>query len=159
MATTAKHGEDIRPVATNRKARFDYFIEEEHEAGLVLLGSEVKSLRQGRASLVEAWIQLKGGEAWLLGVNIPPYAWANRQNHEPLRPRKLLMKSRELEKLGAKVARQGFTLVPLQLYFKGSRVKLALGVCKGKKQHDKRHTIRDRDAKRDAARALRRGER
>ena len=150
---------ELRPIATNRKARFDYFVEEEFEAGLVLLGSEVKSLRRGRASLVESWIQLKDGECWLIGLNIPPYPWANRQNHEPMRQRKLLLKRREIEKLGIKVNRQGFTLVPLQLFFRGSLVKLTLGVCKGKKQHDKRHVIREREAKRDAARSLRRGDR
>lgn len=147
----------LQLVAENRKARFEYHIEEVFEAGLVLLGSEVKSLRSGRATLGEGWVRLQGGEAFLSNVHIPPYEQANRQNHEPLRERKLLLGRRELERLSEGVQREGRTVIPLQLHFRDGRAKLQIGLAVGKKLHDKREDQKQKDASRDIARALRRG--
>ena len=145
-----------RAVAQNRKARHDYFITETLEAGVVLEGSEVKSLRAGRGSLVDAWAGEKNGELWLFNMFVPTYAAANRFNHEPRRARKLLVHKRERDKLLGAVQRQGVTLVPLSVYFNDRGIaKVALGVAKGKRQYDKRQTQKQRDWDRQKARLLR----
>ena len=147
-----------RLIAENRKARFDYFIEQRYEAGLVLQGWEVKSLRAGRAQLAEAYVYLRGAEAFLIGAHLSPLPSAS--SHviaDPVRTRKLLLNRSELNGLIGAVERRGYTLVPLELYWKHGRAKLAVGLAKGKKQHDKRATEKDRDWQRDKARLLRRG--
>ncbi len=145
-----------RTIAENRKARHDYFIEEQLEAGLVLEGWEVKSLRDGRANLKEGYAVIRGGEAWLVGANISPMRSASTHVHpDPVRSRKLLLNRRELNRLIGAVEREGYTLVPLSLYWKKGRAKLALGLAKGKKQHDKRAAEKDRDWQRQRQRLLR----
>ncbi len=146
-----------KTVAVNRRARHDYFIEDSWEAGLVLTGTEVKSMREGKATITEAYVRLdKNGEAWLVGAHIQPWAHGNRFNHELARPRKLLMHKRELRRLIGKVNREGFTLVPLKLYFTRGKAKLELGLGKGKKLYDKREDTKREDAKRAMERAKRR---
>ena len=143
-------------VAENRRARFDYFVEERLEAGIQLVGTEVKALRQGEGSIAEAYAAIEGEEIWLINSHVPEYSHGNRMNHEPRRPRKLLLKAREIAKLQGAVTRQGLTLVPLSIYFNGSgKAKVELAVARGKKMHDKRETIKERDWKRDQARLLR----
>jgi SsrA-binding protein len=142
-------------VAQNRKARHDYFILETLEDGLVLSGTEVKSLRAGKASLGEAFATVEGGEAWIIQMHIPPYVQGNRWNPDPVRKRKLLLHKKEIERLEAAVAQKGQTVVPLKLYFTRGRAKLLIGVAKGKKSYDKRATIAERDAKREIDRARR----
>lgn len=147
-------------VASNRKARHDYHIEETLEAGLKLVGSEVKSLRQGRASLADAYAMVRNGEAWLMSAHIPPYKEASIQNHDPMRPRKLLLHRKEIHKLTVKSQEQGLTLVPLRLYFKNAHVKCEIAIARGKKAYDKRESIAARDAEREMRRregARRRG--
>lgn len=144
-------------VCQNRKARHNYFIEETLEAGLALTGTEVKSLRQGKGSLGEAYARIKGGEAWLEQFHIPPYEQGNRFNADPVRRRKLLLKRREIEKLAAAIERQGYTLVPLKVYFRGGWAKVALGLARGKKMFDKRETLKQRTQEREMDRATRRG--
>ncbi len=144
-----------RLVAQNRRARHDYFILETFEAGLALAGTEVKSLRQGKASLAEAYATVENGEAWILQMHIPPYEQGNRWNLDPLRKRKLLLHAREIERLEEAVARKGLTLVPLRLYFARGHAKLQIAIGKGKKSYDKRHAIAERDAKREIDRARR----
>ncbi|BAD39325.1 SsrA-binding protein SmpB [Symbiobacterium thermophilum] len=147
---------EIQPVAENRKARHDYFVEETYEAGIVLVGSEVKSCRAGRVNLRDAYAQIKDGEIFLLNCHISPFEQANRFNHEPLRPRKLLMHKSEIHRLYGKVREKGFTLVPLRLYFnQKGKVKVELALAKGKRAYDKRDDIAAREAKREMARALR----
>ncbi len=146
--------EGIRRIATNRRAVYDYEFIEEFEAGLVLLGSEVKSMRGGHGSIVEAYAMLRRGEAWLLGAHIPEYVQANKQNHPMVRDRKLLLNARELERINKQVREKGVTLVPLELYFKGPRIKLKLALARGKKRYDKRHATAEKEAKRDMERAL-----
>jgi SsrA-binding protein len=142
-------------IALNKKARHDYFIEENFEAGLVLQGWEVKSLRSGRAQIAEAYVVVRGGEIWLVGANITPLNTASTHVHpEPARSRKLLLQRREIDRLIGSVERAGYTLVPLALYWKAGRAKLDIGLAKGKKQHDKRATERDRDWERQKARIL-----
>jgi SsrA-binding protein len=142
-------------VAENRRARFDYFVEDRLEAGIQLAGTEVKALRQGEGSIAESYAALQGDELWLINSHIPEYSHGNRLNHEPRRPRKLLLKAREIAKLQGAVARQGLTLVPLSVYFNGSgRAKIELAVARGKKVHDKRDTIKERDWKREQQRLL-----
>jgi SsrA-binding protein len=141
-------------VARNPKATYDYFILETIEAGLVLRGTEVKSLRAGKASIKEAWAQVKRGELWLEGMNITPYEQGNRWNHQPMRTRKLLLHRREIERLIGAVEREGRTLVPLELYFLKGKAKVALGLAKGKQAHDKRETIKRRIADREMSRAM-----
>jgi SsrA-binding protein len=146
-----------RPVAQNRKAFHNYHIEERFEAGLVLTGTEVKSLREGRASLAEAHAGEIEGELWLFNVHIPEYRAGNRFNHEPKRPRKLLLHRREMAKLLGAVQRQGYTIVPLQIYFNARGIaKVELGLAKGKKAYDKRAAIKDRDWQRQKERLFRR---
>lgn len=143
-------------VAENRRARFDYFVEERLEAGIQLVGTEVKSLRHGEGSIAESYATVEGEEVWLINSHIPEYSHGNRMNHEPRRPRKLLLKAREIAKLQGAVTRQGLTLVPLSIYFNGrGKAKVELAVARGKKMHDKRETIKERDWKRDQARLLR----
>ena len=143
-------GEKIstKTIADNRKARHDYFIEETYEAGVELFGTEVKSLRAGGVNLKDSYCDLDGGELFALGVHISPYEKGNIFNKDPLRPKKLLMHKREIMKLTGLVSREGYTLVPLSLYFKGSLVKMAIGLCRGKKLYDKREDIAKRDADR-----------
>lgn len=141
-------------VAQNRKARHDYSIKETYEAGLVLTGTEVKSLRAGRASLVDGFVTLDDGEAWLHNVHIPEYDLGTWTNHEPRRKRKLLLNAMELRKLRLAVDRQGFTIVPLQLYFLNGYAKVEIGLAEGRKAHDKRHAIAERDASREIAKAV-----
>jgi len=150
-----KTGSEIQPIAENRKARHDYFVEETYEAGIVLVGSEVKSCRAGRVNLRDSYAEIKNGEIFLLNCHISPFEQANRFNHEPLRPRKLLMHKVEIQRLFGKVREKGFTLVPLRLYFKKGRVKVELALAKGKRSFDKREDIAARDVKREMARALR----
>ncbi|MDQ3104028.1 MAG: SsrA-binding protein SmpB [Actinomycetota bacterium] len=141
-------------VAQNRKARYDYQISDTWEAGLVLTGTEVKSLRAGRASLIDGFAEIDGGEAWLLGVHIPEYTQGTWTNHTPRRRRKLLLHRAEIDRIGAKIAEKGFTLVPLSLYFSGGRAKVEIGLGKGKRSYDKRHAMAARDARRETERAL-----
>ena len=141
---------DGKTIADNRKARHDYFVIETYEAGIELFGTEVKSLRAGTVNLKDAYCEIDGGELFALGVHISPYEQGNIFNRDPLRPKKLLMHKREIMKLAGLVSREGYTLVPLSLYFKGSNVKMCVGLCKGKKLYDKR----DDAAKRDADRTI-----
>ena len=147
--------EAITPIARNKRARYDYEILETWEAGLVLTGTEVKSLRDGRAQISDAYGVLKDGELWLLNAHIAPYARGNIWNHDPLRTRKLLLHQKEIRHLIGAVERKGLTLVALELYFKHGRAKVRLGLARGKKLHDKRADIKERDDARDIARALR----
>ena len=143
-------------VAENRRARFDYFVEERFEAGIQLAGTEVKALRQGEGSIAESYAAIEGEEVFLINSHIPEYSHGNRMNHEPRRPRKLLLKAREIAKLQGAVARQGLTLVPLSLYFNAAgRAKIEIALARGKKAHDKRDTIKERDWKREQQRLLR----
>jgi SsrA-binding protein len=141
-------------VARNRKARHDYIIEDTLEAGLVLMGTEVKSLRMGRASLVDGFATISGGEAWLEGVHIPEYSQGTWTNHAALRKRKLLLHHREITQWAAKTRESGHTIVPLALYFKDGLAKVELALAKGKKTYDKRQALRERQDHREAARAL-----
>jgi SsrA-binding protein len=141
-------------ICVNKKAPFSYFIEAKYEAGIVLRGTEVKSLREGRANLKESYAKPKDGEIFLYDCHISPYSHGNQLNHDPVRPRKLLLHRREIKRLIGKVAERGYTLVPLSLYFKDGKAKLELGLGKGKKIHDKRQTMKERDAKRDIERAF-----
>jgi SsrA-binding protein len=143
-------------IASNRKARHTYEVLETLEAGIVLTGTEVKSLRQGRANIGEAYGTIKKGEVWLTGMHVSPYEQGSYNNVDPLRERKLLLHKKELRKLNARVAEKGLTLVPLQLYFKHNIAKVTLGVCRGKKEYDRRDDIKRRDAERDIRRRLRR---
>lgn len=142
-------------VASNRRAHHNFDILETHEAGLVLQGTEVKSLRASRADLKESYARIDRNEAWLLGLHISPYAQGNRANHDPLRPRKLLLHRGELNRLLGKIMEKGLTLVPLRLYFKQGRAKVELGLARGRKTLDKRHAIREREEQREVSRALR----
>ena len=151
-------GKDNQPnqtVADNRKARHDYFIDENYEAGLALTGSEIKSIRAGRINLRGGYARVLNGEVWLYDVHISPYEQSGTYyNHEPTRPRKLLLQRREISRILGQVERQGFTLVPLRVYFKGRRAKLELGLARGKKLYDKRADIASREAKRDIERVM-----
>ena len=142
-----------RLIAQNKKARHDYFVDETFEAGIELFGTEVKSLRQGRVNLKDSYCSFKDGEIFALGVHISPYEKGNIFNKEPLRPKKLLMHKREIVRLASKAAEKGFSVIPLSLYFSGSRVKMEIGLCRGKKLYDKREDMARADAKRDMERA------
>lgn len=148
----SKESAPKKTITTNRKALHNYFVDEEYEAGIVLLGTEVKSLREGRVQLTDAYARFEDNELWLVNAHISPYSHGTHENHEPERPRKLLMHRRELNRLRNKVETAGFTLIPLELYFNGSNVKARIGLCRGKKLFDKRETIRKREAARDIAR-------
>ena len=151
-----QHGIKAKVVAENRRARFDYFLEEFFEAGVALAGTEVKSLRTGQGNIADSYAELKDGEVWLINANIPEFSHGNRFNHEPKRPRKLLLKAREIKKLTGAVQRGGFTLIPMQIYFnERNRAKVELALARGKKLHDKRETTKEREWARDKARLLR----
>jgi len=143
----------VKIISQNRKAYHDYHIEETVESGIALLGTEVKSLREGRANLKDSYVILKSGEAFLLNCHISPYSHGNIMNHEPLRTRKLLMHRKEIDRLRGKVEGKGFTLIPLKLYFKDSFVKVEIGLARGKKLFEKRDTIKEREAKREIEKA------
>lgn len=145
----------MKPITTNRTARRNYEILDRFEAGIVLKGSEVKSLRAGNANLKDAFVHIRGGEAFLLNAHIAPYAMAREGGHEPDRPRKLLLHKREIERLGSKLAEQGLALIPLQMYWKDGRAKVELGLGKGRRAYDKRQAIKKRDQDREVERALR----
>jgi SsrA-binding protein len=148
--------EKVKVVAENRRARFDYAIEDKYEAGIALTGTEVKSLRFGEGSIAESYAEVKGEEVWLINANIPEFSHGNRNNHEPKRPRKLLLKEREIEKMHGAVARQGMTLVPLSIYFNGrGRAKVELALAKGRKAPDKREYQKEKDWKREQGRLMR----
>jgi SsrA-binding protein len=143
-------------IALNRRARYDYELLDRYEAGLALTGTEVKSLRSGKASLAQAWVKIdESGEAWLVQAHIPEYQYGNRENHEPTRQRKLLLKGHELDQLWKAVNQKGRTLVPTRLYWRNGYAKVEVAVARGKAEHDKRASIKEREAKRDAARAMR----
>ena len=142
-------------ITTNRRARFDYQILETYEAGLVLLGSEVKSLRDGRASLSDAYAIVQKGEAFLMNAHISPYSYSRGGGHEPDRTRKLLLHKREIERVGAKLAEKGLTLIPIRMYFKEGKAKVELGLAKGKTRYDKRETLKRKQADREMQRAMR----
>ena len=145
---------NIKVMSTNREARHEYFIEEEYEAGIELCGTEVKSIRQGTLNLKDSWCGIKDGELLLNQMHISPYEHGNRFNPDPRRPRRLLMHKREIMRLYGKVKQDGYSLIPLSVYFKGSRVKVKVGLCKGKKLYDKRQSAAERDAKRQIDRAM-----
>ena len=146
----------MKIIAENRRARFDYFIEDTVEAGLVLTGTEVKSLRVGKANIAESYAAVEGDEIVLVNADIPPYTQANRFNHEPRRPRKLLLHRRQIDRLMGAVNREGLTIIPTKLYWNDKGVaKLEIGLAKGKKLHDKRETVSQRDWQRDKARLMR----
>ena len=149
--------EKDRDIAVNRRAFHDYFVDEKFEAGMALTGSEVKSMRGGRANLRDGFVRIDGSEAWLENVHISPYAQANLLNHDPLRPRKLLLHRKEISTLIGKVRQKGYTLIPLRMYFSRNHAKVEIGLARGKRQYDKREAIAERDAKREIARAVRRG--
>jgi len=139
-------------IALNRRARHDYAVEQTIEAGIVLTGTEIKSIRAGRVNLAEAYARIERGEAWLIGTHIAPYEQGNRNNHEPLRTRKLLLHRDQIAELVGRVQTKGYTLVPLRLYIKDGRAKLEIGIGRGKKTHDKRRSIAERDARRELER-------
>ena len=149
------HQNGIRVIAQNRKAFHDYFVEEKIECGIALFGTEVKSIRQGKINLKESWAQVRKSEIWVEGMHISPYEQGNIFNKDPLRPRKLLLHRREIFKLESQVLRQGYTLIPLEVYFNNGRVKIQLGLCKGKQLHDKRDSMAKKDSEREIQRALR----
>lgn len=147
--------QSVKVIANNKKAFHDYFILEKFEAGLVLFGTEIKSIRNGSVNLKDSWISVKSGEAFVMGMHISPYEKGNIFNKDPLRVRKLLLHKREIDKLIGKVTAEGLSIVPLSLYLKGSRAKMEIAVVKGKKLYDKREDAAKRDAKRDMERAVR----
>jgi SsrA-binding protein len=146
--------EDVKVVARNRRAFHEYEVLDRIECGLVLVGTEVKSLRDGHANIEDAYAKVEGGELWLIGSDIPEYVMGNRLNHKPRRPRKLLLHRREIDKFAGKASQRGFTLVPLRLYFKRGKAKLELAVTKGKQAHDKREALKKADAQREMRRAM-----
>jgi len=157
MARNAKKDEveGIKNICRNKRATHEYLIHEKLECGLVLTGTEVKSLREGSTILEDAYAKIEGGEVWLIGSDIPEYAMGNRMNHKPKRPRKLLLHRQEIRKFAAKAEQRGFTLVPLRMYFKEGRAKVELAVAAGKKMYDKREAAKKADAQRDIQRAMR----
>lgn len=144
--------ENVKVVATNRKAGFEYFLFERFEAGLALKGSEIKSIRAGQISLAESYIRVDENQAWLIEAHIAPYLQANRFNHDPKRPRRLLLHSKEIREMWDEVRQKGVTIVPIRVYLKNGRAKLEIAIAKGKKQHDKREAIARRDAEREMER-------
>ena len=149
------HQQGIKTIAQNRKAYHDYFVEDKYECGIALFGTEVKSIRQGRVNLKESWAQIRKGEVWVEGMHISPYEQGNIFNRDPLRAKKLLLHRSEIRKLDGLVMRQGFTLIPLEMYLKDGKVKVQLGLCKGKQIHDKRESLAKIDSDREIQRALR----
>jgi SsrA-binding protein len=156
MAQPASEETSERVVTTNRKARHDYHVLESLEAGIALTGTEIKSVRQAAVTLSEGFAQLRNGEIWLVGVHISPYKEGSYANVDPMRERRLLLHRKEIRKLAAKLADKGTTLVPLKMYFKGNKAKVQLGLCRGKREYDRREDIRTRDAERDLRRIHRR---
>ena len=148
-------GENKKIIAENRKARFDYFIEETYECGLALEGTEVKSVKNGSISFPDSFAEIQNGEVWVKNFHISEYAFSSIFNHNPDRPKKLLLKRDEIKRLTRKVDEKGYTLIPIDFYLKNGRVKATLGLCKGKKQYDKRADIKERDVKRDMQREFR----
>ena len=146
--------DSVKNIATNRKARHDYHIDDTYEAGLVLTGTEIKSIRAGRVNLRDSYATLKEGELWLLNTHIAPYDQGSHTNHEPRRPRKLLMHRREINRIAGKLQEKGFTLVPLRLYLKNNLAKVELGLARGKKQYDKRAALREKETRREIDRAV-----
>jgi SsrA-binding protein len=147
--------ESHKVIATNRKAFFNYEIFERAEAGIVLAGSEVKSIREGGLNFRDSFVELRAGELWLVGCRVGPYSHGNIQNHAEGQDRKLLLHRREIDKLGGKATEKGFTIVPLQAYFKNGRIKVEIGIARGKKSHDKRETIKRKDIERETRQAVR----
>jgi len=147
-------GDEVVNVCRNRRATHDYEIHDRIECGVVLVGTEVKSLREGHASLDDAYARIDDGEVWLVGAEIPEYPFGNRLNHKPKRTRKLLLHRREIDKFAGKASERGFTLVPLRMYFKGGKAKVELAVAKGKQTHDKRESVKKADARREIDRAM-----
>ncbi len=147
--------ENIKVVATNRKARFEYFLHDIFEAGIELRGSEIKSIRAGQMSLGEAYVKVENSQAWLMDAHVAPYEQANRFNHEPRRPRRLLLHKKEIRKLWNEVRQKGMTIIPTRVYLKGGRAKVEIALARGKKLYDKREAIAKRDRERDAAREIR----
>jgi SsrA-binding protein len=154
--TVDREHDNERLIAQNRKARFEYEVLDTLECGIMLVGSEVKSLRTGKLTLDEAYGRVKGSEVWLIGCDIPEYVQANRFNHDPRRPRKLLMHRREIQKFANRAYEKGLTLVPLKMYFKEGRAKVLMGICKGRQLHDKREKMKKATVQRDIQRAMRR---
>lgn len=152
-------GEQEKVVATNRKAYHDYFLEDTYEAGIVLTGTEIKSVRAARVNLRDGFVQIRGGEAWLINVHISPYDFGNRENHEPRRERKLLLHRQEIRKLQSKVSERGWTIVPLRMYLKNGRAKVEIALVRGKRLYDKKDAIAERDADRELRRAIKEWER
>ena len=150
----AKEKKTDTTIAQNKKAYHDYFVDETYEAGISLFGTEVKSVREGRVNLKDSYVSVKSGEAFLIGTHISPYEKGNIFNKDPLRERKLLLHKKEIAKLIGLTQQQGYTLIPLKMYFKGAYVKVLIGLCRGKKNYDKRDSIAERDAKRRIDRAL-----
>jgi SsrA-binding protein len=150
-----KEQQGVKIVAQNRKARHDYIIEESYEAGMVLRGTEVKALRDGRVNIKDGYARIKNGELFLMDVHISPYAFGNRFNHDPLRPRKLLMHGREIHRLLGKVREKGFALIPLSIYFSHGKAKVSLALAKGKKLYDKRQALKDKEMAKEVQRAQR----
>ena len=146
---TKKDKDERKILLRNRKARHDYAIDETLEAGLVLLGSEVKSLREGNGSLVDAYADVRGGELWLIGAKVDPYPWANQLNHEPMRPRKLLAHRREIKRLATKARDKGYTLVPLEVYLRVGKIKVEVALARGKKHYEKRESEREKEARKE----------
>ncbi|WP_062380019.1 SsrA-binding protein SmpB [Demequina pelophila] len=146
--------EDIKVIANNRAARHDFFIDDTYEAGIVLRGTEVKSLRQGRATIGDGYVYVDGGEAWAENLHIPEYSQGTWTNHAPRRKRKLLLHAHEIDELLHKTREKGFTIVPLRMYFLNGRAKLEIGIARGKKLHDKRQALREKQDKREAERAF-----
>ena len=154
-AKASSNPQPIKVISVNRQAYHDYFVEQTVEAGISLVGTEVKSIRDGKVNLRGSYAQARNGEIWLENAHIAIYEHGNRYNHEPLRPRKLLLHKREIAQLERKVATKGLTLIPLKLYLKGGRAKIELGLCRGKKLYDKREAISERETKRDIERIVR----
>jgi len=148
---------NVKIIARNRKAKHDYFLLERFEAGLVLLGSEIKSIRAGHISIKEAYVRVESEEAWLMDAHISPYAQASRFNHEPRRPRKLLLHKKEIQHLWDEVRKKGVTVIPTQVHLRNGRAKVEIAIARGKKLHDKRHALAKRDSDRQIERELRRG--
>lgn len=154
MARDEKQADTIVNICQNRRAFHEYEVMEKLECGLVLTGTEVKSLREGHAGLEDAYAKIEEGEVWLIGSEIQEYAMGNRMNHKPKRPRKVLMHRREIAKFAGKASERGYTLVPIRMYFKNGRAKVELAVCRGKQLHDKRETLKKKDADREIKRAM-----
>jgi SsrA-binding protein len=148
------HDDDIKVVATNRQASHNYFLEDRFEAGIALMGSEIKSVRNGQVQLREAYVETKGGQAVLLNAHIAPYDPAARENHDPLRPRRLLLHKKEISKMAEKIQLKGYTIVPLRMYLSKGRAKVEIALARGKRQYDKRQAIAERDSQREIQREL-----